>query len=279
MRFFCISAGTDLAVERLRNACEKLGVEFVMLEPLTYDFLQPNPTASGDLLYRVDTTVAAHALEKFLLHPKLRTFYPTYHRGMSASTHNTSLFMQLGIAQPKTYPLLHQSHRLLKTYVDDLGGFPIIIKALGGSHGVGVIRVDSFPSLFSITDYLSQQNVTAVLRQYIHAKGHARLIVMGDRVIGSIEYINPDGDFRSNIGTTPNVAAKDFPEHIKKLAIDSIRANQLEFGGVDIMIDDTTGNGYVLEVNFPCFFPRVEDAAHIDIATQMVQYLIGKQGS
>ncbi|KKQ44614.1 MAG: hypothetical protein US63_C0025G0019, partial [Candidatus Moranbacteria bacterium GW2011_GWC2_37_8] len=48
------------------------------------------------------------------------------------------------ITMPKTLNLFSRDRDLLQKYVEFLGGFPIIIKSLGGSHGVGVMKIDSF---------------------------------------------------------------------------------------------------------------------------------------
>lgn len=47
-----------------------------------------------------------------------------------------------------------------------------------------------------------------------------------------------------------------------------------EFSGVDILIDGK--NAYVSEVNFPCNFLRAQKTLKLDIALEMVKYLVAK---
>lgn len=54
----------------------------------------------------------------------------------------------------------------------------------------------------------------------------------------------------------------------------AVKALGLEFGGVDVMI--TNDGPKVVEVNYPCFFPRCQMLTGVDIAGQMVEYLVNK---
>lgn len=175
----------------------------------------------------------------------------------------------------KTIYHLTRDRQLLKKYVDYLGGFPLIIKTSGSSHGIGVMKLDSFDSLISVVDYLVKTQDRFIMRRFIDYTQHARLIVLGNKVIGSIEYKKIRGDFRSNVGDKLNVHTVNFSNEIQAMAIKATHAINIDFSGTDILID-REGNGFIAEVNFPCFFPRVQLATGIDIAGQMIDYLIQK---
>ncbi len=158
--------------------------------------------------------------------------------------------------------------------IKQLGDFPIIIKVLGGSHGVGVMRIDSIESFYSVSDFLKQSNIEVALKEYVPARRTARLMVLGDRVIDSIEYIAPKRDFRSNEGAEPNVIPKVFSKEVNNMAVKAVSALNLDFGGVDIAITDK--DIYVLEVNFPAFYPRCEMITGTDISAMIIEYLLNK---
>ena len=187
------------------------------------------------------------------------------------------IFPRFSIPIPKTVNYIPENRDALRQCVEELGGFPIIIKALGGSHGVGVMRADSLESLFSVSDYLRTTGERFVLKEYCNVLSTARLIVLGDKVIDSIEYSANKNDFRSNEGKTPNVAPKKFDSRVEEVAIKATHSLGLEFGGVDIMVTDSGPK--VAEVNFPCFFPRCQLLTGTDIAGMMVDYLMGKSAS
>lgn len=237
--------------------------------------------AAGDALYRISDVnhYGFLELEYQLVNRNIATFYQKNELLLINHEENDSLILaKKGISVPKTATFIPKNRKLLKVIVEELGGFPLILKSLGGSHGVGVMRIDSYPSLFSISDYLlkrvSKQGGKFVLKEYIESNSTARLIVLGEKVIDAIQYqANPD-DFRSNEGKKPNVAQATFGKDVNRLAIQAVKALGLEFGGVDILI---SGRGpLVAEVNFPCFFPRCQLLTGTDISGMMVDYLVEK---
>jgi ribosomal protein S6--L-glutamate ligase len=113
-----------------------------------------------------------------------------------------------------------------------------------------------------------------VMKEYINTTSTARLIVLGDAVIDSIEYRANQDDFRSNEGHKPNVFRATFGNDVNDLAVRAVHALGLEFGGVDILLSDT--QPLVAEVNFPCFFRRCQMLTGTDISGMMVDYLVEK---
>jgi len=117
-----------------------------------------------------------------------------------------------------------------------------------------------------------------ILREFIDQPTHARLIVLGDQVVDSIEYVAQGDDFRTNAGDTPSVRPKKFSPEMEAIAVQAVTVLGLEFGGVDMMTDEA-GNDVVLETNFPCYFVRAQEATGTDVAGKMVEYLMAKSKS
>lgn len=280
MKLYIISAGSistgdqDITTDLLALACEKQSIEYEVLVPEKICPLDVS-VHDGDAVYRVATSThyGTAELEWDLIMKGAKSFFKDK-RALLMNKVQTTTFEYLGIPVPKTVSYLPKDRDALLRCVDRLGGFPVCLKALGGSHGVGVMRVDSEQSLFSVSDYLRAQGETVVMKEYCDVTSSARLVVLGDKVIDSIEYSAPRGDFRSNEGDTPNVAPKQFSEMINGIAVRAVKALGLEFGGVDIMI--TNEGAKVAEVNYPCFFPRCQMLTGVDIAGQMVKYLAEK---
>lgn len=259
----------------LTDSCKQRNIDLVILDPATTNpfKLQSQP---GDILYRISD--AKHygclGMEYQLMSQGITTFYADENVLAVNQEENDFLLPLQGIPVPKTASFLPRDRSKLMEVVEQLGGFPIVLKALGGSHGVGVMRLDSYESLFSVSDYLLAQGGRFVLKEYIDVTSSARLIVLGDNVIDSIKYQANRGDFRSNEGAVPNVSAATFSSEIQQVAIRAVRAMGLEFGGVDILISGD--KHYVAEVNFPCFFPRCQMLTGVDISGMMIDYLIAK---
>lgn len=280
MTFYCITNRRNPTTNKLlRDAGESRGIPVVLLDENELTVNLP-PISSTDILYRVSDSQPAKVVEQLLLKKNPASFYLSELGGkFAAAPHDLDALVMLkkrGVPIPKTVFSVSRDRNLLTNTLQKLGGFPAILKALGGSHGVGVMRIDSFPSLFSIVDLLSSRGIgPLILRQYIDVRRSARLVVLGNHVIDSIEYMAPANDFRSNVGAVPNVRTMAFADNIQRTAIRATTTLGWEFGGVDILIDDKD-NYYVTEVNFPCFFPRCQLATGVDIAGKMIDYLASK---
>ncbi len=211
--------------------------------------------------------------EDYIVRPGCVTFY----RDVGFRKPDPFLLEKNGIPVPKTFFPAESDHRQLEAYAKKLGGFPVVLKALGGTRGMGVMKIDSLPSLVSIADFLHQQGKFFIMRKYLPVKTSARFVVLGGRVAASIEYVAADRDFRTNSGKTLKVRAKRYPKELEDLAVRAVATMGWEFGGVDILI--YKGKPHVSEVNFPCNFVRAQHVLKRDIALEMVKYLQAKARS
>ncbi len=255
--------------ELLRHACRQRDIQYRPLDVPEVNFCDVPHLAPGTMLYRVATQWKYMVLEQMLLHPKVATLYKTAtHYPRYASLQE----QKAGLPIPRT--VFYVNREYLDQYIDYVGGFPMIIKIMGRSHGVGVIRIDSREALVSTLDYLETTKEYYVLREFIRAKKSARLVVLGDRVIASAEYDIIPGDFRTNASETATAHAQTFSKAIQQTAVKAVHTLRLENGGVDILINDQ--GHYVIEVNFPCFFTRTQQVTGIDIAGSILDYLVAK---
>jgi len=279
MNFYCI---TDLENEKegqlLKDACEKRSINFFEINTSRnkLDFVNyPHPLA-GDCLYKVTSNdLNAKKIEYSLINDSVATFYKSLN---SATRQSSALKLpKFNVLTPKTVPVLTNNRNLLKTYADYLGGFPLIVKALGGKEGIGVMRIDSIQSLYSVADFLYKNGGNYILREYIDIRESIRLVVVGDAVVSSIKYkASNEGDFRSNRRSGfDHIESFECDDDIKNTAIKAVNCMDLEFGGVDVLVDEKN-NAYVLEVNCPCQFSEPQIVTGIDIAGIMVDFLIRK---
>lgn len=262
-------ASQDLIVA----ACKKNDLEYQLVDIHTFDESGLAGISNEDILYRIATGNRAREIEKsIIIHaPKITTLYRS-NEDCFFSTDPLNLYAFHSLAIPKTVILTHTDEAHLKKAVAAIGSFPLIFKQLGKSHGLGVQRIFTFEELMEKVTEAAKESHRLVLRENIPHKKHARLIVLGDTVIGSISYLAQEGEFRTNFGD-PLVQAENFSDAIQDLAIEVVKKSRKEFGGVDILIHEETGDHYLAEFNFPCFFPRVEYATGINIAEQVIQYL------
>lgn len=275
MTFFHITSDRKNANNTsFESACASRGIDYVALDPETHNYVHGPTPQTGDLVYRTLTYQKAVELEWHLMEYPVATLHSNELKNECTYRNQSRVFSAKNIPIPKTIRHATNNRTCLESYSVELGGFPLILKVWGSYRGAGIVKIESLDSLFSTADLLVDQGIDFYLLEYIPVNNSARLIVLGDAVIGSIEYQGPDDDFRS-IAEGVVCSPMEYDSFVQKTAIEATHAIGSEFGGVDVLIDKN-GKAYVTEVNFPCFFPRVEQVAGIDIAGQILDYLTKK---
>jgi hypothetical protein len=273
MRFYCIACPkkNKKTVDVFKKSCKDRKLDFILIEPKIFDITHFNRNKEGGILYRAATGNLPRQIESHMINlAHFTTLYSKESR-VFFRPEDTPLHEYLGIKIPKTINYLPKDRELLKKYTEYIGGFPLIVKTNGLSHGIGVTKVHNLDKLIEISH---GDTGASIMRQYIEHDGHARLIVLGDKVIDSIEYVKPDNDFRTNVGE-PNVRTKKYPLEIEVEAVKATVGMGLDFAGVDILVGNN-GEYYLAEVNFPCFFARAQSTTGVDISGKLIDFLINK---
>ena len=159
----------------------------------------------------------------------------------------------------------------LKQAASLVGGFPLIVKQPVGSFGNGVTIIESMRALKSA---LLWDKPMYLLQQYVkYSKGQdMRVFVVNGKVVGSMMREAKKGEFRSNIELGGVGKPVDITEEEATIALRSIQALGLHYGGVDIM--RSKSGPLVLEVNSNPGFKELERATGISIAKAIVEYAI-----
>lgn len=262
-------------LELFKNACEKLNVELLSINVYEYDYFDLPVLGSEDILYRSATGERARVFEKLLINDTCRHFYTYWDNALRGRGTTYFYHKKYNLPAIPTTPLIPKDRGEVERFAKELGGFPIVVKATGGSKGVGVMRVDSQKSLVSICDFLRGEDVSVILRKYIEHEYYGRLIVIGDKVVASNRAKSLDGDFRTNTSDTPNGEPFIFSEGLQKTAVKAVSTLGLEFGGVDLLLDED-GTAQIAEVNFPTDFGCCQDITGIDIAARMLEFAMQK---
>lgn len=268
--------GVQKRIDSLRSACTELGVEYVDLDSLTFDYTAVPKLRKHDLLYCLSR--GSETLMSLLLTDDVTTFYhrnPELNLITSSTTEWSIVHEKRGLSAPKTIFSLTTDRALLACYVEYLGGFPIILKVVGGTRGIGTIKAESWHSLLSMSDYLVGIGAKFILRQFIEAEYGVRALVIGKKIVDSSRFYFQENDFRN----APLLAKTRYEphqlegvsEHLCMAAVDEIG---LEMGGVDLLYDKS-GAPYLLEVNFPVGFQSFQDRGPV-IARAMVAHLVTK---
>lgn len=184
------------------------------------------------------------------------------------------------IPMPKSY-VVH-SAEFLNEMVDDIGNYPVILKNVGGSGGIGVAIAESKRALKSILEMMIEGEGTGplIVQEYIReARGKdIRVFIVGGKIIGAMERIvSEKGEFRSNFSIGGKVRITELSTEEKRLAKRATKAMELDIAGVDIV---RTYNGpKVLEVNSNPGLKGITQATGRDIAGAIIKFAVKKCNS
>lgn len=174
-----------------------------------------------------------------------------------------------GIPIPKTIVIRRAID--LPQAVKLVGGFPVIVKQPVGSYGNGVTIVESMRALKS---FLLWDKPMYLLQEYVkYSKGKdMRVFVVNGKVMGAMMRTAKRGEFRSNIELGATGAAVEITEEEASIALRSVQALDLNYGGVDIM--RSKSGPVVLEVNSNPGFKELQRSTGADIAGALVEHAV-----
>ena len=256
----------------VREACARADIVFQAIDSLTADYAalpQPQP---GDMMFNAGR--GSVRLETLMTRPWVATFRTcegTRFTNGSDTTVHCAAMQAMGLPQPRTIHRLPPDNDRLPAYVEALGGFPVVIKIVGGTLGVGTMIIESMRSLRSVIDYLRTTGDEFILRQFIDAAHVARLFVLGDAVVASLRYQMPQDDFRG-MAFRLGGELMSFGTDVENLARRAAVAAEYEMTGVDILIDKA-GQPYVLEVNPPANYVSLYQRFELPIGDMIVAHL------
>lgn len=152
--------------------------------------------------------------------------------------------------------------------------FPMIVKFNAGSKGKSVYKAKNITQVKEI--FKQEFDVRTMLFQdFIKGGEDIRIIVLGGKVIGAMKRIAQPGQYLTNYSQGGEVVHYDIQKdpEAKKLSLKVAKLFKLDYCGVDLM-KNSEGNWVVLEVNRACQFQGFEKSTGINVAEQIVEYLV-----
>ena len=155
-------------------------------------------------------------------------------------------FNQNGIQTPKT-SLINNDESVEDAHKRIGGKFPVIIKTITGTQGIGVSIANDYKSLLSNVQSLWKFGAELLIQEFLEMDFDIRTIIVDGVIIASTKRIKPKEDFRSNrhrgAETEPYILSDDE----KKLLLNAYRSTGAYMVGVDHTI--VNGKSYILECN------------------------------
>ena len=183
--------------------------------------------------------------------------------------------LDFGLHQPKT--VLIPNGESVEQAVENLDKkYPIVLKTLRGSKGVGVLFVESERALNGLTQliYKTDTNADLLIQEYIKTDYDVRVLVLGGKIIASMQRDVVDGDFRSNYSQGGKVKSYNLTNLEIEQCILAAKAIGGIFTAVDFIPSKNRDNNrpYILEVNASPGTEGIEEATNKNIVKLILQY-------
>ena len=178
-------------------------------------------------------------------------------------SHGVGVPKTVYVSNPYTMPFL----------LEEMAPYPIIIKLITGTQGMGVILAENKSNAESILEAFYATKEKVILQKYIQeAKGaDIRAFIVDGEIAGAMKRQARPGDFRSNLhrgGTSELIKLSSQEE---ETALRSVEILGLKIAGVDML--KTHSGPVVLEVNASPGLEGIEGTTGVDIAGKIIQFV------
>lgn len=157
-----------------------------------------------------------------------------------------------------------------------MDSFPIIVKLLESTHGIGVAKADSLYQLERIAEGFLRLQDRVILQEFVEESDgrDIRAFVVGGRVVASMERRAAKGEFRANMHRGATARPIKLSAADEALCIQSAKVLGVEVAGVDLIPSER--GPLLMEVNASPGLEGIEGATEVDIAGEIIDYAISK---
>jgi len=289
MRLIILSRSKNLhSTKRLMEEAKRLGVECYVVNPLRCQ-LSLRKGAPEVMLYnkkvdkvdvvlpRIGTSITEYGLLV------VRQFEAMGVRAINSSDailNSRNKFRGLQACAAKNidipHTILSRSLSDIPAAIRMIKNFPMVLKLLQGSQGIGVMLGYDRSSVESILATMLEMDKDVLMQQFIREAQGAdiRALVIDGKVVAAMRRQASNGDFRANIhrgGWGENIKLSKVYE---RMALQASKAVGLDIAGVDLL--ESNEGPKLLEINSSPGFEELEKATGINIAEKMIRVAIKK---
>ncbi|MEO0340726.1 MAG: RimK family alpha-L-glutamate ligase [Bacteroidota bacterium] len=176
-----------------------------------------------------------------------------------------------GIDVPGTAYL--SSNENLLAVIDRLGGFPVVIKLLEGTHGIGVILAETLKSAEATIEAFQKLKERVIIQEFIaEAKGaDIRAIVIAGKVVASMKRQAKAGEFRSNLHRGATATPTRLTKAEEETVVKATQLMGLDIAGVDLL--RSARGPLIMEINASPGLEGIENTTGVDVAGKIIRFL------
>ncbi len=180
------------------------------------------------------------------------------------------LLAKEGVGLPTT--CFGHEQKDIESLVSAVGQAPLILKVLQGTQGCGVMLAESKKSAIATMEAFKSTGVPILVQEFIPANGKdIRVLVVGNKVVASMERSAAAGEFRSNLHRGGSAKSVKLTRVEKALAIKVTKIMGLRAAGVDLL--RSVNGPVILEVNSSPGLEGIEGSTGVDVALAIVKYI------
>lgn len=159
----------------------------------------------------------------------------------------------------------------LSSLVEQVGGFPVVIKMLESTHGVGVLLAHDMLQATSIVEAFQKMNQRVVVQEFIaEARGaDVRVLVVNGEVIAAMKRQAKEGEFRSNLHRGASAMPVLLSPEEEALAVRVADVLGLDVTGIDLLRSHR--GPLVMEVNASPGLEGIETTTGKDVAGSIIR--------
>ncbi len=179
------------------------------------------------------------------------------------------LLSTAGLGMPKTAFSDHSGSS--EDLIRAVGGCPIVIKLLSGTHGMGVVLAATKQEAVSVIDAFSSLKERVMVQEFIkEASGtDIRAFVVDGQVVAAMKRRAQPGEFRSNLHRGATAIAIKLTAEEERTALEAARILGLKVAGVDMLPSDR--GPLVLEVNPSPGLEGISKTTGVNVAAKIIE--------
>ena len=286
-----IESNADLAHEARRFLVEgkKIGVDVKVIRPSQFDLLVTQGDRDSVLLNGVPVPLPDfvfpyfnhndHGYFSLAIVRQLERLGVHVFNGADVietvrdKLHTHQILAESGIDTPDT--MLAKFPVDMKL-IEELIGFPVVVKTLNGALGIGVFLIESQSAFSDLMELVGETNpnLQLIFQKFVSvSKGRdLRLFVVDGEVIAAMERRAQDGGFKANYSSGGSVHFFDADDEAKEIAIKTSKVLNIDVGGIDLLFKEN-GGYTICEANTFPGFKGLEKASGVNVARRILEVM------
>lgn len=176
-----------------------------------------------------------------------------------------------GLKVPKT--IVSDNYYSIAEMVGQIERYPVIIKLLNGTHGLGVILAENRSNAESILEAFYSAKQKVMIQEFIsESKGaDIRAFVVNGKIAGAMKRQAVAGEFRSNLHRGASATPYRLNDQEFEVALKAVKILGLKIAGVDLLQSDR--GPLILEVNASPGLEGIETVTKRDISGRIISFI------